>query len=62
MYNTKTWKQAFEEVDAYKIKREIINLIACEITGRQVKSLLELTKEDRELVWNNYYNTTELCG
>lgn len=61
MYNTKTWKQAFEEVDAHRTKMEIINLIACEIAGRQVETLLELTKEDKELVWNNYYNTIKLC-
>jgi len=62
MYNTKTWKQAFEEVDAHRIKGEIIRAIACEISGKQVENLLDLTKEDRELVWNNYYNTIQLCG
>jgi len=64
MYHSKyykTWKQAFEEVNASARKHEIIKAIASEIAGKPVENMCGFTNEDRELVWTNYYNTTELC-
>jgi hypothetical protein len=62
-YNSryKTWKQAFDEVNAAARKHEIIRAIASEIAGKPVENMVGFTNEDRDLVWNNYYNTTELC-
>ena len=62
-YNSryKTWKQAFNEVNAQARKHEIIKAIASEVVGRPVENMVGFTNEDRDLVWTNYYNTTELC-
>jgi len=57
----KPWKQAFDEVNAQARKHEIIKAIASEIAGKPVENMVGFTNEDRDLVWNNYYNTTELC-
>jgi len=57
----KTWKQAFNEVNALARKHEIIRAIASEIAGKPVENMVGFTNEDRDLVWTNYYNTTELC-
>jgi len=64
MYHSKyykTWEQAFNEVNASARKHEIIKAIASEIAGKSVENMCGFTNEDRELVWTNYYNTTELC-
>ena len=64
MYHSKyykTWEQAFNEVHAQVRKHEIIKAIASEIAGKSVENMSGFTNEDRELVWTNYYNTTELC-
>ena len=36
--------------------------IASEVAGKSVENLIGFTNEQRDLVWNDYYNTTELCG
>lgn len=59
--NYKTWEQAFNEVNAEIHKRNIINAIASEIAGKPVEDMSEFTREDVQLVWNNYYNTITLC-
>ena len=56
-----TWKQAFAEVNASFLRHEIICAIASEVAGKPVENLIGFTDEQRELVWNDYYNTTELC-
>ncbi len=56
-----TWKQAFAEVAASHLKHEIICAIASEVAGKPVESLIGFTDEQRNLVDNDYYNTTELC-
>ena len=64
MYHSKyykTWEQAFNEVNAAARKHEIIRAIASEVAGKPVENMCGFTNEDRELVWTNYYNTTELC-
>jgi hypothetical protein len=64
MYNSKyykTWKQAFAEVNAQALKHEIIKAIASEVVGRPVENLVGFTNEQRDMVWNDYYNTTALC-
>ena len=64
MYHSKyykTWEQAFNEVNAAARKHEIIKAIASEIAGKPVENMVGFTNEDRDLVWTNYYNTTELC-
>jgi hypothetical protein len=64
MYNSKyykTWKQAFAEVNASVLRHEIIKAIASEVVGRPVENLVGFTNEQRDMVWNDYYNTTELC-
>jgi len=63
-YNSryKTWKQAFDEVHAQVRKHEIIRAIASEIAGKPVENMSGFTNEDRELVWTNYHNTTELTA
>ena len=45
-----TWEQAFNEVNASVV------------AGKPVENLIGFTNEQRDLVWNDYYNTTELCG
>ena len=62
-YNSryKTWKQAFDEVNAAARKHEIIKAIASEVAGKSVENMCGFTNEDRELVSTNYYNTTEVC-
>jgi len=61
MRNYKTWQQAFDEVNAARLKHEIITAIASEVVGKPVENLIGFTDEQRDLVWNDYYNTTELC-
>ena len=56
-----TWKQAFDEVNASVLKHEIICAIASEVVGKPVENLIGFTDEQRESVWCDYYNTTELC-
>ena len=56
-----TWKQAFAEVNASVLKHEIICAIASEVVGKPVENLIGFTDEQRESVWCDYYNTTELC-
>ena len=56
-----TWEQAFNEVNASVLKNEIIIAIASEVVGKPVENLIGFTDEQRESVWNDYYNTTELC-
>ena len=56
-----TWKQAFAEVNASVLKHEIIIAIASEVVGKPVENLIGFTNEQRESVWCDYYNTTELC-
>ena len=56
-----TWKQAFDEVNASVLKHEIIIAIASEVVGKPVENLIGFTNEQRESVWCDYYNTTELC-
>ena len=57
----KTWEQAFAEVNAQALKHEIIKAIASEVVGRPVENLVGFTNEQRDMVWNDYYNTTVLC-
>ena len=57
-----TWKQAFAEVNASVLKHEIICAIASEVAGKSVENLIGFNDEQRDLVCNDYYNTTELCG
>ena len=56
-----TWEQAFNEVNASVLKHEIIIAIASEVVGKPVENLIGFTDEQRESVWSDYYNTTELC-
>ena len=67
MYNSKyykTWKQAFDG-DLINTGaaggHEIIKAIASEVVGRPVENLIGFTNEQRNMVWNDYYNTTALC-
>ena len=62
-YNSryKTWKQAFAEVNASVLRHEIIKAIASEVAGKPVENLVGFTNEQRDMVWNDYYNTTALC-
>ena len=56
-----TWEQAFNEVNASVLKHEIICAIASEVAGKPVENLIGFTDEQKESVWCDYYNTTELC-
>ena len=56
-----TWKQAFAEVNASVLRHEIICAIASEVAGKSVENLIGFTDEQKESVWCDYYNTTELC-
>jgi hypothetical protein len=57
-----TWEQAFAEVNASVLRHEIICAIASEVAGKPVENLIGFTDEQKESVWCDYYNTTELCG
>ena len=61
MRQYRTWQQAFDEMNASVLKHEIICAIASEVAGKPVENLIGFTNEQRDLVWNDYYNTTELC-
>ena len=58
--NYKTWKQAFDEVNAEILKHQIIKAIASEIVQRPVENLIGFTDEQRNQVWTDYYNTIAL--
>ena len=48
-------------MNASALKHEIIRAIASEVVGKPVENLIGFTDEQRESVWCDYYNTTELC-
>ena len=62
MRQYRTWQQAFDEMNASVLKHEIITAISSEVVGKPVENLIGFTDEQRDLVWNDYYNTTELCN
>ena len=61
MRQYRTWQQAFDEMNASVLKHEITCAIASEVAGKPVENLIGFTDEQRESVWCDYYNTTELC-
>ena len=61
MRQYRTWQQAFDEMNASVLKHEIIRAIASEVAGESVNNLCGFTDEQKESVWCDYYNTTELC-
>ena len=62
MRQYRTWQQAFDEMNASVLKHEITIAIASEVVGKPVENLIGFTDEQRESVWCDYYNTTELCN
>ena len=56
-----TWEQSFKEVNESVLRHEIICAIASEVVGKPVENLIGFNDEQRESVWCDYYNTTELC-
>ena len=56
-----TWEQSFKEVNASILRHEIICAIASEVADEPVNNLCGFTDDQKESVWCDYYNTTELC-
>ena len=56
-----TWEQSFKEVNASILRNEIICAIASEVADEPVNNLCGFTDDQKESVWCDYYNTTELC-
>ena len=56
-----TWEQSFKEVNESILRHEIICAIASEVAGESVNNLCGFTNDQKESVWCDYYNTTELC-
>ena len=62
MYKTYiTWEQSFKEVNESVLRHEIIISITNEMFNGDFNNLSTFTNDQKEEVWNNYYNTTELC-
>jgi hypothetical protein len=56
-----TWEQSFKEVNESILRHEIIISITNEMFNGDFNNLSTFTNDQKEEVWNNYYNTTELC-
>ena len=56
-----TWEQSFKEVNESILRHEIIISITNEMFNGDFNNLSTFTNNQKEEVWNNYYNTTELC-
>ena len=56
-----TWEQSFKEVNESILRHEIIISITNEMFNGDFNNLSTFTNDQKDEVWNNYYNTTELC-
>ena len=57
-----TWEQSFKEVNESILRHKIIISITNEMFNGDFNNLSTFTNDQKDEVWNNYYNTTELCN